>query len=584
MDMEILSKLEALRFEYCELKLKYETETNELLCTLEENDRKTTSYMKELREISDTASSTEELIKAFYRKLATDTQRNPKPKLSWWRGSELLDHTYEVHNDSIKNILSLDNLQRENADDQLICKSENSKLTATVTAAVYVNLYLSAKEIRLVGENKEMSAGHQYEIICESIGSKPPANITWWKNSVLINGPVKYSTMSSEENEVYQIDKGEEISRAKVSSDRKKVISILTFTPDETDSGKTLSCEALNVFVPHEKRIRDRWTIKVNYEPQCRSNQQRVYGAERNEDVNITCIVDGNPSPTWFRWSFNNSMVHIVSVNNFLNGNGSSVIKYKPVTEANYGTLMCSSQNELGPQVVPCVFHIVSAGKPDPPHNCSVANLTQSWLYVKCLRGFDGGLPQEFICEVIQEWNDKVISNITSKTQPEFRLTGLEARTSYRIVIYATNVKGKSKENVLLSITTLPNVTSQSRRSVSGYTNTFLKFHWIVKLIIIVVLVMLCIVVILVILVRIAILRKRKKRSQNSEEIRKMHLSQGSLSHNEDDKNPDLIPQSTVYQNSYQAFRIKYTDTCILLTFAVVIRRIISSANYFNNE
>lgn len=56
---------------------------------------------------------------------------------------------------------------------------------------------------------------------------------------------------------------------------------------------------------------------------------------------------------------------------------------------------------------------------------------------------------------------------------------------------------------------------------------------------------MLCIVVILVILVRIAILRKRKKRSQNSEEIRKMHLSQGSLSHNEDDKNPDLIPQST---------------------------------------
>lgn len=56
-------------------------------------------------------------------------------------------------------------------------------------------------------------------------------------------------------------------------------------------------------------------------------------------------------------------MVHIVSVNNFFNRNGSSVITYKPTVEAHYGTLLCSSRNELGPQVVPCVFHIVSAGK-----------------------------------------------------------------------------------------------------------------------------------------------------------------------------------------------------------------------------
>lgn len=98
-------------------------------------------------------------------------------------------------------------------------------------------------------------------------------------------------------------------------------------------------------------------------EPVCRVNQQRVYGAERNEEINVTCEVDGNPSPTWFRWSFNNSMVHMVPVSNFLNGNGSSVIKYKPSTETHYGTLLCSSRNDLGPQVVPCVFHIVSAGK-----------------------------------------------------------------------------------------------------------------------------------------------------------------------------------------------------------------------------
>lgn len=114
-------------------------------------------------------------------------------------------------------------------------------------------------------------------------------------------------------------------------------------------------------------------------------------------------------------------------------------------------------------------FYFKITGRPDPPHNCSVVNLTQSWLLVKCLRGFDGGLPQEFICQVAREWNDKVISNITSKSQPEFRVTGLEARTSYAVVIYSANVKGKSKENVLLRITTLPNVTEQSRRSMGSY-------------------------------------------------------------------------------------------------------------------
>lgn len=542
---------------------------------------------------------------------------NPKPRLTWWRNNELLDRTYEVYDDAVRNILWLDSVQRKDADDLLTCQGENSKYMKAVTT-VYVNMLLPPEDVKFIGENKKMSAGHQYEIACEAMGSRPPANVTWWKDATSLQGPVRHS----------------------VTPDRKSVISILTFTPEEFDSGKILSCEAYNLFVPGA-RLKDSWTLKVNYapvisltlgsnlnsssiregmdvyfecniradpwitkirwlhnnklvtnnastgviisnqtlvlqsvtrhssgyyrctalnsegesvsnpfnldvkyEPVCRLNQQRVFGAERNEEVNITCHVDGNPSPTWFRWSFNNSIMHIVSVNNFINENSSSVITYKPTTEAQYGTLLCSSKNELGPQVVPCVFHVVSAGRPDRPRNCTVVNVTQSWLYVKCLRGFDGGLPQEFICEVSQEWNDKVISNITSKTQPEFRLTGLEAQTSYRIVIYATNVKGRSKESVVLNISTLPNVTSQSRRIVD-HSNIFLKSQWGVKLVIIVASIALVFFIIAVILIRI-LTNKRKTKNRNSNEIRKTQLSQGSLSHSEDDNNPDLIPQSTI--------------------------------------
>lgn len=48
-----------------------------------------------------------------------------------------------------------------------------------------------------------------------------------------------------------------------MTPDRKSVISVLTFTPEELDSGKILSCEAYNLFVPGA-RVKDSWTLKVN--------------------------------------------------------------------------------------------------------------------------------------------------------------------------------------------------------------------------------------------------------------------------------------------------------------------------------
>jgi hypothetical protein len=44
-----------------------------------------------------------------------------------------------------------------------------------------------------------------------------------------------------------------------------------------------------------------------------------------------------------------------------------SVASYKPKTEMDYGTLLCWGDNELGRQAVPCVFHIIPAGKKPGP-------------------------------------------------------------------------------------------------------------------------------------------------------------------------------------------------------------------------
>lgn len=41
----------------------------------------------------------------------------------------------------------------------------------------------------------------------------------------------------------------------------------------------------------------------------------------------------------------------------------SSTVTYTPVTELDYGTLLCTAVNQIGRQKVPCVFHIIAAGK-----------------------------------------------------------------------------------------------------------------------------------------------------------------------------------------------------------------------------
>ena len=209
-------------------------------------------------------------------------------------------------------------------------------------------------------------------------------------------------------------------------------------------------------------------------EPQCRPGQQRIYGAARNEMVTVTCEVDSNPSASLFRWTFNNSVVKSKDVDfRTIEQGGKSVATYSPTNEQGYGTLLCWGRNELGPQVVPCVYHIVPAGKPDPPKNCNLKNKTQTTLHVTCHKGFDGGLPQEFTLEVFDGSTStddskpgRLIVNITRKLVPEFSVGSLEPGQTYFLNIYSSNNKGKSNTGVPVKVTTLQPTHQEHRRNM----------------------------------------------------------------------------------------------------------------------
>uniref|UniRef100_A0A1A9WRF7 Uncharacterized protein n=1 Tax=Glossina brevipalpis TaxID=37001 RepID=A0A1A9WRF7_9MUSC len=53
--------------------------------------------------------------------------------------------------------------------------------------------------------------------------------------------------------------------------------------------------------------------------------------------------------------------------------------------EMDFGTIMCWADNNVGQQKEPCVFHLIAAGKPEMPANCTVVNQTSDSLEVYCI-------------------------------------------------------------------------------------------------------------------------------------------------------------------------------------------------------
>lgn len=97
--------------------------------------------------------------------------------------------------------------------------------------------------------------------------------------------------------------------------------------------------------------------------PTCKPNQIRVHGIAKQEKAEIKCQVDANPPDVQFRWMFNNSADSVdVAASHIVRSGTSSIVSYTPMTELDYGTLLCYASNRIGQQRIPCVFHIIAAG------------------------------------------------------------------------------------------------------------------------------------------------------------------------------------------------------------------------------
>lgn len=98
--------------------------------------------------------------------------------------------------------------------------------------------------------------------------------------------------------------------------------------------------------------------------PVCKSGQQKVHGVARQEAAKILCELDANPQEgIHFTWKFNNTAEIIdIPASHFTMDRARSTASYTPMTELDYGTLLCWGRNDLGVQKAPCVFQVIPAG------------------------------------------------------------------------------------------------------------------------------------------------------------------------------------------------------------------------------
>ncbi|XP_076283532.1 hemicentin-1 isoform X1 [Lasioglossum baleicum] len=215
---------------------------------------------------------------------------NPRPRVTWYLESQVIDAPSEIRETQgpagESNVVTISNvtlkgLTRSHYHAKLYCKANNTHLALPLTTAVIIELHMKPLKVEIMGKDKILSAGRTYETRCQSTGSKPPADLTWWKASKPLKGTIK--NLQEEGTSV----------------------SVLQWKPSIEDEGKFLVCRATNPKL-QEAGIEDRWQLKVHFAPIVTLkivSSLKPQNIKEGDDVHFECNVRANPRAyklTWF--------------------------------------------------------------------------------------------------------------------------------------------------------------------------------------------------------------------------------------------------------------------------------------------
>ncbi|CAL1280148.1 unnamed protein product [Larinioides sclopetarius] len=355
----------------------------------------------------------------------------PPARISWTKGSERVDHLAIQNTFGSISVSTLSFVASgEDNGKKLTCEAQNPKLPESALRDSWTLNVLYPPQLSLV-----FGASVQYEHIRE--GSD-----VYFECNIQANPQV---------NEVKWLFNSKNLVHDSLRGIIVRNHSLLLHNVGRRNRG-TYQCLASNA---QGRGRSEEVVLRVQYSPICSDRQRRNYGVAKNEEVHVLCSVESDPQEVAFKWAFNSSLSETTDLFSFVNnGTGKSIAKFTPKTKTDYGALYCYAKNEVGNMRDPCIFNIVPTGPPEPLQNCTITNQSFSSLSLSCDIGDDGGSKQSFHLEIYSMRREQLLANVTSHENPSFIVRGLPAGTSFIVVVYSSNSKGRST-SVALTASTL---------------------------------------------------------------------------------------------------------------------------------
>ncbi|KAK9301229.1 hypothetical protein QLX08_006314 [Tetragonisca angustula] len=222
----------------------------------------------------------------------------PEPKLRWWRGEMLLDSKDEAGEfpSLRRNTLIVRELSRADLQAVFTCQASNNNISQPVSASVAIEIHLKPLSVTILSsEHAPLSAGRKYDINCMTVGSRPPAKLSWYMDGRKLNNYTE-----------------------KVSQDGNMTSSTLILKPTLLDHDKIVICRAEN-FKVQRGIVEDTWKLNVFFVPILHlelGSNMNPDDIEEGDDVYFECKVHANPGAYKVIWKHNGNIIQ----NNAKNG------------------------------------------------------------------------------------------------------------------------------------------------------------------------------------------------------------------------------------------------------------------------
>ncbi|XP_076305132.1 neural cell adhesion molecule 2-like isoform X1 [Tachypleus tridentatus] len=214
----------------------------------------------------------------------------PPPALTWKKEGKVLKENFTLTPQGFsRNEILLPDLRRQDLFASLTCEASNSEIGDPLFSSITLDLNLKPLDVKIVTPNRPVSAGRQVELICETWGARPPAEITWWKG----------------------VDRLTSVSDI-LSPDNNLTVSTVTFIPGAKDNMKNVSCRADNSLLK-DSVVSDVRTLEVYYMPRViiiPQNRTNLHDVIKGSEISLKCKVDANPPKLDVWWLFNGSTIH----------------------------------------------------------------------------------------------------------------------------------------------------------------------------------------------------------------------------------------------------------------------------------